>query len=180
MRKRLMREKEIYRSFIPRSSRFPSSQASSFGQQFFFSVCKRQRNAQRDAARRVALKARRRHDADNLQRSVNAAVSIFEYGRERELSFSSSASSYPRVPFLAPSLSPSTCSCLSTPFAHRRRGRPRGPWIRALGRRADYRGSLVPCPASLLYRQLTFSALLNVNTAYFRSATWSGIGGTVC
>lgn len=36
MRKRLMREKEIYRSFIPRSSRFSSSQASSFGQQFFF------------------------------------------------------------------------------------------------------------------------------------------------
>lgn len=33
----------------------------------------------------------------------------------------------PRVPFLASSLSPSTCSCLSTPFAHRRRGRPRGP-----------------------------------------------------
>lgn len=87
--------------------------------------------------------------------------------RARELSFSS-ASSNPRVSLptllsLSLFLLLSTCSYFSTAFAHRRRGWPRGPWIRALAGGLSRISRPVSCFALISVAYVFCSP--NVNTA---------------
>lgn len=91
------------RRFIDRSSLpfpFLSFQASSFGQRLFFSVCGRQKS-QRDAwlLKRGGVMTR------TICSGVSTRLFLFSSTAERELSFSSSASSCPPVPSPSVSLS---------------------------------------------------------------------------
>lgn len=131
---------EEKRRFIDRSSRpFPSTafQASSFGQRLFFPPYARDRS-------RVALKER----GGVMTRTICSGVStrLFLFSSTAELSFSSSASSYPPVSLPSSLSLSSTCSCFSIPPTDDETGRE----VHA-GGRADYRGSPA-YPASLLYQ----------------------------